>query len=79
MRVTIDVPDKYVRMCKTVMELNSHKGEFSKKDLKVLESLKGKDVVLDIKKELPENTKELCLSLVMIAWAQEAKKENSEV
>ena len=78
MRVTIDVPDKYIKTCKSLFEYAS-KWRCEKKDFKILESLKGKDIVLDIKKSVPEKIKELCVSLVMLAWAQEAEKENSEV
>lgn len=79
MRVTVDIPDKYITICKSIMEFYTDDGEYDEKDFNVLESLKGKDVVLEIEKGGPENTKELCVGMVMLVWAQEAKKKNSEV
>ena len=78
MKCIIDIPDKYVDMCKGLINFFCDVDEVDVDDIKLLEDLKGRDVNLDLKAIGYEKAKELSIALVMVACHQEYTKKEGE-
>ena len=78
MKCIIDIPDKYVDMCKGLFNFFCDVDEVDVDDIKMLEDLKGRDVNLDLKAIGSEKAKELSIALVMVVCHQEYTKKEGE-
>lgn len=78
MKCIIDIPDKYVDMCKGLINFFCDVDEVDVDDIKLLEDLKGRDVNLDLKAIGSEKAKELSIALVMVVCHQEYTKKEGE-
>lgn len=78
MKCIIDIPDKYVDMCKGLINVFGDVDEDDVDDIKLLEDLKGRDVNLDLRAMGSEKAKEFSVAMVMTAWHQEYTKKEGE-
>lgn len=78
MKCIIDIPDKYVDMCKGLINVFGDVDEDDVDDAKLLEDLKGRDINLDLKAMGSAKAKECSVALIMMAWHQEYTKKEGE-
>lgn len=67
MKCIIDIPDKYVDMCKGLINVFGDVDEDDVDDIKLLEDLKGRDVNFDLNAIDSAKAKEFSIALVMMA------------
>lgn len=75
MKCIIDIPDKYIDMCKGLIDIF---GDVDIDDAKLLEDLKGRDVNFDLNAIDSAKAKEFSIALVMMAWNQEYTKKGED-
>lgn len=79
MKCIIDIPDKYVDMCKGLINVFGDVDEDDVEDVKLLESLKGREITLDLNVMGASKAKEFYVAMVMMAGHQEFFKDKGEV